>query len=250
MRSDGSTYLADRDWLRVVGAFVAPPSVDHVTPELVRGLLVGLLRQHCFDADAKELAAREACKVVDLAEVRSRRGYGDVVLQRVHGDWTKHWTTSEPTMRDALTCPPSPTAAGRVRPKKYGGRVNAHRKTAQRPTKDGRRRPPVPRPVEFTGAIEISAQQHGADLSLVEVAALNGLANRVLAMLRLLELSLPDVELVELVRHSVRRAPKHYLEEPCVRSWFQLALNNVQFWHVLRAHQPLLRLVDVSEAAQ
>jgi hypothetical protein len=73
-----------------------------------------------------------------------------------------------------------------------------------------------------------------------------------LEMLRLLQLPWSDAELHEIVRYSVRRAPRHYLEEPCPLEWFQLTLNDVQYWDALRTSAAFrhLRLVVENEAAE
>jgi hypothetical protein len=94
-RSDGSTYQrAIGDVLKLVGAFAPPPSVDHVTPELVRAMVLGMTRQRCLATEAAALAKREAAKVVSLEEVKLRKKYGDPEVMRQRGDWRFHWTAS------------------------------------------------------------------------------------------------------------------------------------------------------------
>lgn len=122
---------------------------------------------------------------------------------------------------------------------------------ARRCTMTQRQVPATKAGVSFRGVISNSARK-SADPTRVNVDAMNDLANRLLEMLRLLQLPFPEVELHEIVRYSLRRAPGHYFDEPCALMWFQLALVDVQYWDFLRDCGDVrgLRLVGEVEARQ
>lgn len=103
--------------------------------------------------------------------------------------------------------------------------------------------------VNVRGAIGIRVRTaEDADLRKVDVEALNDLANRALEMLRLMPCPLPEAELSELIRYTIRFAPEHYFSDPDPIRWFESTLHNARYWHALNdaGDTRRLRLVDVA----
>lgn len=95
-RSDGSTYSASiGNALRVVGAFIPPPSIDEVTPSLVRAMLVGVFRHSQIKADVEKRAKRETERVVRIEDARLRLQFRAIEARRERDDWTQHWTADD-----------------------------------------------------------------------------------------------------------------------------------------------------------
>lgn len=93
IRKDGSSYQDSiGDTLRIVGAFMPPPSIDRVTADLVKALVVGVCRQAQAAKAAQELTRQEAEKVVNLREASSRLFARALNRRRVHGDWSETWS--------------------------------------------------------------------------------------------------------------------------------------------------------------
>lgn len=114
VRDDGSTYdLRIGDWLRIIGAFGAPPSVDHVTTELVRGMLLGLQRQWWTKWTKEELAKHQAEKVVDFSQARERLEYVRRCRRRLQGHWSSHHATRD--IEELLTLSPAESMAMQLR---------------------------------------------------------------------------------------------------------------------------------------
>jgi hypothetical protein len=93
VRRDGSKYqdsIGDR--LRIIGAFVAPPSVDRVSVDLVKALVIGLARQAWQERAKTELARQQAEKVVYLKEAKSRLAMRAIDKRFAGGDWSGTWT--------------------------------------------------------------------------------------------------------------------------------------------------------------
>jgi hypothetical protein len=96
IRDDGSVYQYPiGDWLRTIGAFVAPPSVDHVTADLVKAFLVGLVRQKALGEIARRQESPD--KVVNIRDARERRNLRRLDRQRLEGNWDEHWTATPGT---------------------------------------------------------------------------------------------------------------------------------------------------------
>ncbi len=73
------------DHLRVIGAFVAPPSITSMSSSLLKAMVVGMIRHRMLEGYKVEAAA----KVVVMKDWLERRLYQH---PRIRGDWRDHWT--------------------------------------------------------------------------------------------------------------------------------------------------------------
>jgi len=95
---DGSQYqVLIGQTLRVVGAFTAPPSVDHVTRDLVKCLAIGLIRQNRVGAILEgQREPSEPVRVISIANYRWQRAMRlqteDILRRQLSGDWSDSWT--------------------------------------------------------------------------------------------------------------------------------------------------------------
>lgn len=91
-RRDGSEYQDSiGGYLQIIGAIVMPPSVDHVSADLLKALVIGLQRHDWVKRDREELARQEAEKVVDFSEARHRLEMRRISQRHLAGDWSRTW---------------------------------------------------------------------------------------------------------------------------------------------------------------